>query len=102
MRPPEATLPSSAGSLSTVERIRLRSSAIEIDGSLAMTSAATPDTYGVAIDVPEASRYPSRSHVERMAFPGAATCTLLIPKLENDATVSFRSRAATLIRLGRL
>ena len=56
MRPPVSTRPFSWSKLSAVPRTRVRELFIEMSGSLAMISAATPETYGVAIDVPEASR----------------------------------------------
>src|SRR5688572_22075772 len=54
--PPLATFPLSELILSTDLTMRSRSFSSEMFGSFAMISAATPETYGVAIDVPDASR----------------------------------------------
>src|SRR6478736_569219 len=51
-RPPVATLPLSPASGSTPPRIALTSCATVSPGCAALTSAATPATCGVAIDVP--------------------------------------------------
>lgn len=56
MRPPVSTLPSSAGILSTDFKTLSRSFSTDRFGSFARIRAATPETYGVAIEVPDASR----------------------------------------------
>src|SRR5437762_2910660 len=78
-RPPLAILPLNESILSTDFSRRSRSLATEMPGWLATINAATPETCGVAIDVPDALRYSSLSQVERMSLPGAAMCTVLGP-----------------------
>ena len=51
-RPPVATFPDRELFASTVERIIVLISAEESDWFTAFTSAATPETWGVAMDVP--------------------------------------------------
>ena len=78
-RPPVTTLPRSESSLSTVLKRRSRSSFTVRFGSTESTSAATPATKGVAIEVPECSSYAPSSQVLRISLPGAARWTLFAP-----------------------
>jgi hypothetical protein len=52
--------------------------------------------------VPDAWRYESCNQVDRMSRPGAAMCTVLAPKFENDVRESVRSTAASLMTFGSL
>src|SRR6185369_10356528 len=79
IRPPVTVFPFNA-TIGSVEAISfLRRSSTDMRGCSASTSAATPETTGVAIDVPDFSSYSLPSHVLRISTPGAATATLFTP-----------------------
>src|SRR5262249_33622519 len=64
---------------------------------------STPETWGVAMDVPDRSLYPLGSHrehvpvgtVDSVLTPGAPRSTLARPKFVNEAPRSFWSVAST-------
>src|SRR5688500_18579939 len=73
-RPPVVVMPASADRGPTVP------SSVSFSASVSMshadsTSAAAPETCGVAIDVPLRKLYVPPVIVERMSTPGAARCT---------------------------
>ena len=55
-------------------------SSTDICGCSERMSAATPETTGVAIDVPDFSSYSSPNQVLRISTPGAAIATLFAPQ----------------------
>src|SRR5213080_3002208 len=77
-RPPVSTTPASDDSGSTLFRIVARRFAVD-SAHRDSSSAAAPDTCGVAIDVPLIVAYPPPAMVERMPTPGAASCTDCAP-----------------------
>ena len=95
-----ATFPASEGSLSTPCISAWRTCATFKPGSRARTSAATPATCGVAIEVPLRLRQPPGT-VLQIVTPGAARSTKRVPKFENVASWSARSLAATQTMLAR-
>ena len=100
-RPLLDTLPCSWGSLSTPSRTACLSCAVVRSGRWASNSAATPVTWGVAIEVPLRSVSPLGGTVLQTRTPGAATSTRVAPKLEKGARLSLPSVAATQTMLGR-
>ena len=74
----------------------LRRSLFESEFHWASVRPATPETTGVAIEVPESCSYPPRVSVvvESTSTPGAASSTEL-PYWENDARFSLSSTAET-------
>src|SRR3954451_11706486 len=114
-RPPEATLPLSAGILSTPSRIACLTWAVVRLGSAASTRAATPATCGVAIEVPlrkaqwlspVLTRLPAGGVIDAgqvlaTLTPGAARSTVCTPKFENETSPSVLVLAATQMMFGR-
>ena len=70
-------------------------------GSSALSSAASPVTWGAAIEVPLNVLYVFAGVVLRISLPGAPTWTVCLPKFEKEARASVRVVAATAITLGR-
>src|SRR5262252_3049410 len=70
-------------------------------GSCALSNAAKPLTWGVAIEVPSREAYPPPGTVLSMPCPGAPTCTVCLPKFEKEALPSLLVVAATQMTLGR-
>ncbi len=75
-------------------------------GLASSTRAATPATWGAAMDVPWIDRYPvwsprARGHALQMALPGAATSTYG-RRFEKSVTSRPLSTAATAITLGSM
>src|SRR5262245_17700612 len=64
------------GLTSPPARIRFLIARQSRDGSCALSSAATPVTCGVAIDVPMNVEYVSFGVVLRISLPGAPRCTV--------------------------
>ena len=86
---------------STVRRRSAFSPSALAPGKRLFASAATPDTCGVAIDVPSNQSYSPPGSVEYTFVPGAARSTLLAPTFENEARWSVCVLAATATTFGR-
>lgn len=69
-------------------------------GFLANSSAAAPETCGVAIDVPDFRPYEVPRTVERMEDPGAPRSTEVSPQFEKLERVSELVVEATEMRFG--
>src|ERR1051325_3849613 len=78
-RPPVMVRPARLGIGSTLLRIASLSWAVVRLGEWARTSAATPDTCGVAMDVPLKYEYEEPGTVERTLTPGAPRWTVVGP-----------------------
>src|SRR5262245_13909492 len=93
-RPPVTVLPASeAIGLTLFMRFALRAAVFRVH--LESTSAAAPETCGVAIEVPLKMEKPPLRTVERIAVPGAPRSTIVAPKLEKEDFASRLSVAAT-------
>src|SRR5262245_2014789 len=93
-RPPVTVLPASELIWSTLF-MRFAFRLAVLNEHLESTSAAAPETCGVAIDVPLKMEKPPLGTVERMAVPGAPRSTVVAPKLEKEDFASRLSVAAT-------
>src|SRR5262245_9240301 len=93
-RPPVTVLPASELIWSTL-LMRFAFKSAVLNEHLESTSAAAPETCGVAIDVPLKMEKPPLRTVERMAVPGAPRSTIVAPKLEKEDFASRLSVAAT-------
>src|SRR6185369_15056031 len=77
-RPPVIVTPVKAGTRSTLSSNSSFNCDVDIT-QIESASIPTPDTWGVAIDVPWATAYALPGTVDRIDAPGAARCTDAAP-----------------------